>query len=277
MEWRRELTDRLQGLNVRPEHEAEIVEELAQHLDDRVNELIAGGESPEAARATALADLDAPVPLRQGFGGQGELARRLAEILERPRLTLPPPGAPARGRWFAARWQDLRDAFRTLRRAPAFAAAVIVTLGLTIGPTTAMLSIGNWLLWRPAPGVSVAGTTGNRDVRRGRRRSTHIVHQLSYLNLDDLRAGSRTLAAFTGIREQAVNLAADGQPAQDAWVGFVRADFFDALGVRIATGRGFRADEDVLPDGGPVDGDRPTGSRDGCSAAPLTRSDAACC
>src|SRR5262245_44596563 len=104
MDWRRELTERLQGLDIRPEQEAEIVEELAQHLDDRVAELTAAGELPVRARAAALADLDAP----------GELSRRLAGLVERPRLTLPPPGAPARGRWFQARWQDLRDAFRTL-------------------------------------------------------------------------------------------------------------------------------------------------------------------
>src|SRR5919107_5887210 len=128
--WRHELVERLAALALRPEREAEIVEELGQHLDDRVAELVALGVEPAAAQVTALADLDAP----------GELARRLADILPRP-LQLPPPGAPSRGRWLQARWQDVRHSVRSLGRSPAFTVTVLVTLGLTVGPTTAMLSI----------------------------------------------------------------------------------------------------------------------------------------
>src|SRR4029078_12923074 len=95
--WRPELIERLASLGLKPEREAEIVEELAQHLDDRVDELIALGSDAAAAREPALRDLDAP----------GELARRLAEFVPRP-LTLPPQGAPSRGRWLEARWHDVR-------------------------------------------------------------------------------------------------------------------------------------------------------------------------
>ena len=44
--WRRELIERLASLGLKPEHEAEIVEELAQHLDDRVEDLVAEGVEP---------------------------------------------------------------------------------------------------------------------------------------------------------------------------------------------------------------------------------------
>ena len=66
----------------------------------------------EAARTIALNELDAP----------GELTRRLAEIETRPPLELPQPGAPARGRWFQARWRDVRHSLRALRRTPSFTA-----------------------------------------------------------------------------------------------------------------------------------------------------------
>ncbi len=66
---------------------------------------------------------------------------------------LPVRGVPAGGRWFRALWQDLRYAVVSLRRTPTFTFAVVATLALTIGPTTAILSVGNWLLWRPAPHV----------------------------------------------------------------------------------------------------------------------------
>jgi len=71
--WRHELIKRLASLGLKPEHEAEIVEELSQHLDDHAQDLVARGLDPAAARTAALAVLDAP----------GELARRLEEIVPR--------------------------------------------------------------------------------------------------------------------------------------------------------------------------------------------------
>ena len=144
--WRGELTNRLAALKLRPEREAEIVDELTQHLDDHVRELIAGGADPETARTIALAELDQP----------GELARRLGTVEARSPYALPPPGAPSRARWLSALRHDVSYAMASLRRTPAFTLTVIATMALTIGPTTAMLSVANWLLWRPAPGVAQA-------------------------------------------------------------------------------------------------------------------------
>jgi putative ABC transport system permease protein len=201
-EWRSELVERLASLGLKPEREAEIVEELAQHLDDRVDELITLGSDPTAAREAALRDLDAP----------GELARRLAEFVPRP-INLPPPGAPSRGRWFQARWQDVRHSARSLRRSPAFTLTVIATLGLTVGPTTAMLSIGNWLLWRPTPGVAdpnrLALVYVGEWTDRGTDRS-FSPRGLSYLNLDDLRRSAKTLTAITAVQEGEASLAVSG-------------------------------------------------------------------
>jgi hypothetical protein len=77
--WRHELVERLASLGLKPAHEADIVEELAQHLDDRVLDLVARGADPAAAHAAALADLDAP----------GELARRSPSLAWFPTLTGP--------------------------------------------------------------------------------------------------------------------------------------------------------------------------------------------
>jgi predicted permease len=243
--WRRELVERLASLGLKPEREAEIVEELTQHLDDRVRDLVAGGEDPADAPATALADLDAP----------GELARRLAEIVPRP-LNLPPPGTPSRGRWLQARWQDVRHSIRSLRRSPAFTATVIATLALTIGPTTAMLSIGNWLLWRPTPGVvepeRLAVVWVGQWTKSGRGIGFSPTGGLSYLNLDDLRRTSKTLTAITGVQEGNASLAADGLSPAIVQTGWVTADFFDVLGVHVVAGRSFRPEDDELPAGAQV-------------------------
>ena len=56
-EWKKEIQRRLASLKLEPTREAEIVEELAQHLEDRYEELKAGGAMPQAAYHTALAEL----------------------------------------------------------------------------------------------------------------------------------------------------------------------------------------------------------------------------
>ena len=42
-DWKREIGERLAGLKLSPARYAEIVEELAQHLEDRYQELLVGG------------------------------------------------------------------------------------------------------------------------------------------------------------------------------------------------------------------------------------------
>ena len=54
-DWGREIRLRLSSVRLSPEREAEIVDELAQHLDDRWRELIAGGESAVEAERLTLA------------------------------------------------------------------------------------------------------------------------------------------------------------------------------------------------------------------------------
>jgi putative ABC transport system permease protein len=166
------------------------------------------------------------------------------------------PGTPSRGRWLQARWQDVRHSARSLRRSPAFTATVIATLGLTVGPTTAMLSIGNWLLWRPTPGVVEPERLAVVWVGQWRNSGGVIGFSptggLSYLNLDDLRRTSKTFTAITGVQEGSVNLAAGDLQPSVAGAGCVTADFFDVLGVRVTAGRSFRPEDDQLPAGAQV-------------------------
>src|SRR5829696_6966361 len=51
-----------------------------------------------------------------------------------------------------SRWsQDIRYAIRTLGRAPVFSTVVVLTLGLSIGATTAVFTIVNGVLLRSLP------------------------------------------------------------------------------------------------------------------------------
>ncbi len=58
-DWTQHERARLSGLRLSPTRDAEIVEELSQHLDDRHRELIAGGMSPDEATRVALSEFRA--------------------------------------------------------------------------------------------------------------------------------------------------------------------------------------------------------------------------
>ena len=56
-DWKDEVKRRLRGLHVSPVNEAEIVEELAQHVDDVYQRALANGASEDNARRAALSQL----------------------------------------------------------------------------------------------------------------------------------------------------------------------------------------------------------------------------
>jgi predicted permease len=241
-DWRREIRARLAPARLRAEREAEIVEEVAQHLDDRYRDKRSAGQTEPEAIAAAWTELET----------EDVLAREIARTEPRQPLDLPPPGAPSRGRWLTSLWQDLRFAGRTLRKQPTFTLTVVMALALSIGPTTAILSFGNWLLWRPLPGVSAADRlaivwfgTWNADGSVG-------PSGVSYLNLADLRAASKTSAGFAGVQETSSTLVAASDVPRQVGLAYVTGDFFDVAGVRIPAGRAFGPDDDRPPLGAPV-------------------------
>ena len=50
-EWKEEIRRRLADSKLEPAREAEIIEELSQHLEDRYAESLAGGATPDEAIA----------------------------------------------------------------------------------------------------------------------------------------------------------------------------------------------------------------------------------
>src|SRR5215469_14596028 len=136
-EWKDEIRRRLEELRLDPAREAAIVEELTQHLEESYESLCAEGATAEEARRAALAGLSSP----------------LSDLRNTQRAAQDPlaPGDAASGSLARDLWRDLRYAGRTLRKAPGFAAFIILTLALGIGANTTVFTVLNTILLNPLP------------------------------------------------------------------------------------------------------------------------------
>jgi putative ABC transport system permease protein len=120
------ILTRLRGLLQRPRVGRELDDELRFHVEMEIRSHIERGLSPIEARRLALRDL----------GGVDQAKEAIRDV---------------RATWVDSFWQDVRYAFRSLRRRPGAGVAAIGMLGLAIGITTAMFTIVDALILRPAP------------------------------------------------------------------------------------------------------------------------------
>lgn len=136
-------------------------------------------------------------------------------------------------------WQDLRYSVRTLLKNKGFTFIAVLTLALGIGANTAMFSVLNTYLFRALP------YPNSEQLVRVFRTSPHSQSwPHSAASFSDQREKNSVfgqMVAFNGI---APNLAEEGQAAERLQGMAVTADFFPALGVQAALGRGFTAEED---------------------------------
>jgi predicted permease len=138
---------------------------------------------------------------------------------------------------------DIRYAARRLRKDPAFAAVVILTLALGVGASTTVFSVVNAILLKPLPypnadrivfpwGVAPHGVDlGFQDLPWSR------------IEFQTFSRQTRTFEAFGAFQGDAFNLTGSGEPVRLEGVR-ASAGFFPSLGVSPIHGRIFAPEED---------------------------------
>src|SRR5450631_3855648 len=134
---------------------------------------------------------------------------------------------------------DLKFAFRQLKKSPGFVLTAIVTLALGIGANAVVFSVLNALVLRP---LNVPQAENVFTIQRSF--STMQSPSQSYPDYLDLRDRNRTfesMAAFQIIGP--VGVKTDGN-ASTAWPYLASGNYFDSLGIQPYKGRFFHASDE---------------------------------
>jgi predicted permease len=134
--------------------------------------------------------------------------------------------------------QDVRYAFRQLRRNPGFALTAIVTLALGIGATTAVFSVVEQMLLRQLPYRDADRIVALETLFTDRQ---HQIPRVPGGDYEDLRASSAFAATtYYEAYEQGVQLP---DHATFTHIAVVSPKFFDVFGARPAHGVLFRTND----------------------------------
>jgi predicted permease len=191
--------------------------EIQAHLDLEADQLHAGGRMKEDAAAQA----------RRAFGNVAAAQERFYEANRRL--------------WFDRLAQDLRYAVRTLRRAPAFTAAAIVSLALGIGANTAIFSTIDEVLLRP-PAVPEPNQLA-QVYSFNRRTATYV--SSSYADYADFRHRTQSFQHLAAYVRLPLNVVLGSEGAERVSVEAVSDNYFDMLRLPPLAGRTLRAADDL--------------------------------
>ena len=197
-------------------------EEMTEHLQEKVEELMAGGMSHAEAENAA----------RREFGNVLLLEERSREVWQWSTLE--------------AFLRDLKYALRQLRRNPGFSLTVLLTLTLAIGANTAVFGVINALMLRPLP------YSEPERLAAVMRHKSNVKDKSAFAEEDGLDGESWEL-----IRDNVPALQAAVYSSKASGVNLqtyttiryvqnqrVSTGYFEVLGIRPILGRAFTAEED---------------------------------
>jgi predicted permease len=195
--------------------ERELEAELRFHFERQVEDNLAAGMTLEAARRRAALE----------FGGLEQVKEACRD--ERPSIML------------EQFFQDLRYAFRQLRKAPGFALTAILTVAIGIGACSALFSIVNGVLLRP-----LGFPNPEEIVTLTETRLPDVRTPLAPAIFKDWQEQTSVFQHLAAFRWRSYNSARDGG-ALSINAQLVTADYFAVLGVQPLLGRAFTHEEEV--------------------------------
>jgi putative ABC transport system permease protein len=229
-DWKAEIRRQLAGLKLAPTREAEIIEELAQHLDDRYEQSVRGGATKEEANQAALLELTESDLLVQ------ELRRVERPVRQEPVVA----GAQRRMNMLGDLSQDLGYGLRMLLKNPGFTVVAVIALALGIGANSAIFSVVNTVLLRPLPyqDPDRLVMVWEDNTKGGYPRDTPAA-----ANYIDWRDQNQVFEGMAAVADMSFNLTGTGEPERIDGRR-VSANLFPLLGVQPQIGRAFLPEED---------------------------------
>jgi putative ABC transport system permease protein len=194
----------------------DLSDEIEQHLEEKVEELVANGMPREEAMLAA----------RREFGNVTSLTERSREVWQWP--------------WIENFLMDIRYALRQLRRKPGFTAVAVLTLALGIGATTAIFSVVDSILLRPLP------YQDPQQLVLVQERLPNALPKPIPLEAPDVITFERENHSFSALgafQNGQIDLTGGGPPER-LMAARVTASLFPLLGVRPFIGRLFTRPED---------------------------------
>ena len=143
--------------------------------------------------------------------------------------------------------QDIRYGLRTMFKTPGLVLVVVLSLGLGSGLNITIFSLINAILLQPLPAIPqqeqlVEVYTSSPGLRFG---------AVSYPDYVDYREGNQVFSGLLAQRVTPVSLTSGGNNTIVA-SAIVSGNYFTALDVKPALGRGFSPEEDKTPNSHPV-------------------------
>ena len=219
-----DLKYRLRALFRRDAMERELDDELRFHIEREIERHLAAGLTrPEAERRS-----------RRDFGGLDGIKEDARDARGVARID--------------SLVQDLRYAWRGLKARPAFAAGVVLTLGLGIGANAAMFGIVDRLLFRAPSYLEDADRVHRVHLSHLSSGTMQMERNLAfrrYLDLTELTTSFEGSAAFFGRRSPV----GTGEQTRELQVTAASASLFELFDVRPVLGRFYTEAEDRVPSG----------------------------
>jgi putative ABC transport system permease protein len=197
------------------DREAELDEELRSHLKMAVEERIERGETPAEAEAA----------VRREFGNLGLIKEVTREMWG--------------WMWLEHLILDIRFGLRSMRRAPGFTIAAVLTLALGVGANTVIFSLVNAILLRQLPFQNP-----QQLVTVDSKRTDPGKHPFTIPDFIDYREQNRTLEQIAAFANWSASLTGSGE-AERVQGMRISANAFQLLGVEAEVGRVLLPEDDT--------------------------------